>query len=193
MRALLTISDALAKLTTGIGQAAAWLFIPLMFVISADVISRRFFTIGSIQLQELEWHLHAILFLMCLGYAYVANSHVRVELLREHYSPRLMALVELFALVFLVLPLFGILIKYSSDLVFRSYVSGERSPHAGGLEYRWMIKFAMPVGFTILALSAVSTVLRCLVLVFGSEELRQKASTSMLPADKMKTNSSEGH
>lgn len=183
MRALLTISVVLMTFTRRIGQVASWLFIPLMLVISTDVILRRFFTVGSIRLQEMEWHLHAVLFLLCLGFAYVSNAHVRIELIRERFSARLKAIVEIIGLVFLMLPLTWILIDYSSDLVMRSYMSGERSPHAGGLEYRWMIKAAMPVGFSVLGLAAISVLLRCLVILFGNEELRERASTPMLPAD----------
>ncbi len=182
MRTLLLISDVLARLTSGIGRIVAWLLVPLMLVIVSDVVLRRFYAVGSIRLQEMEWHLHATLFLLTIGYAYVANAHVRIELLRESFSSRTKAAVEIVCLCILVLPLTWILIDYSYDLVVRSYNAGERSPHAGGLQHRWLIKAAMPVGFLLLAAGVLSVLLRAVVILFGQESLRAAASTPMLPA-----------
>ena len=35
--------------------------------------------LGSTRLQELEWQLHTVLFTMWLGYAYLKNAHVRID------------------------------------------------------------------------------------------------------------------
>ena len=81
MKTLLRISDALERFVVGVGRLAAWSFVLLVVVIMFDVITRRFFAMGSVKLQEMEWYLHALLFLMCLGLGYVHNTHVRIEIL----------------------------------------------------------------------------------------------------------------
>lgn len=174
MRAALSLSNILARITIMCGKIAAWAFFPLMLVIVLDVVMRRFFVVGSIRLQELEWHFHAILFLLCLGYAYLAHAHVRIELLSERLPDRVRVAIELLGVALFMLPLCWILFSYSIDLVGRSFASGESSPHPSGLPYRWMIKAVMPVGFALLIVSAVASLLRSIILLFGSSDLREE-------------------
>ena len=85
-KTLLIVSNKLESFLEFIGKIGAWLAIPLIGIIIFDIISRRFFVLGSIKLQEMEWHLHAALFLLALGYAYLKNSHVRIEVIRESFG-----------------------------------------------------------------------------------------------------------
>ncbi|HIK87669.1 MAG TPA: hypothetical protein EYG07_04130, partial [Alphaproteobacteria bacterium] len=62
-KTLLKISSKLESILEAIGKIGAWLALPLISVIIFDIISRRFFVLGSTKLQEMEWHLHAALFL----------------------------------------------------------------------------------------------------------------------------------
>jgi len=80
VKALLRIAEITESVITWLGRVTAWVAIILMTVIVFDVITRRFFVLGSTKLQELEWHLHAVLFLFCLGWAYLSNAHVRIDL-----------------------------------------------------------------------------------------------------------------
>ncbi|MBT4109151.1 MAG: hypothetical protein HOE34_03360, partial [Pelagibacterales bacterium] len=77
-KTLLKISSKLENILEAIGKLGAWLSLPLIGIIMFDIISRKFFVLGSTKLQEMEWHLHAALFLLALGYAYLKNSHVRI-------------------------------------------------------------------------------------------------------------------
>lgn len=179
MRAAFSLSNILSRIAMLSGRVGAWAFFPLMLIIMLDVVMRRFFVIGSIRLQELEWHFHAILFLLCLGFAYLANAHVRIELISERLPERARVLIELLGVALLMLPLCWVLLTYSIDLVGRSYASGESSPHPSGLPYRWMIKAVMPIGFTILLASGVASLLRSIILLFGPTELREQVLARM--------------
>ena len=96
-KTLLQISLKLEKILSFIGMIGAWCALPLIGIIIFDIISRRFFVLGSTKLQEMEWHLHAALFLLALGYAYLKNSHVRIEVIREGFSTKLKAILEIMA------------------------------------------------------------------------------------------------
>ena len=89
LKILLKTSESLEKIVSIFGKFGSWLAIPLISIIIFDIITRRFFVLGSTKLQEMEWHLHAALFLLALGYAYVKNSHVRIEVIRESFSSKL--------------------------------------------------------------------------------------------------------
>ena len=64
---LLKISNSLEKIVSIFGKFGSWFAIPLISIIIFDIITRRFFVLGSTKLQEMEWHLHTSLFLLVLG------------------------------------------------------------------------------------------------------------------------------
>ena len=103
-KTLLNISSKLENILVGVGKLGAWLSLPLIAIIMFDIISRKFFVLGSTKLQEMEWHLHAALFLLALGYAYLKNSHVRIEVIREGFSTKLKAILEVIGVVLFILP-----------------------------------------------------------------------------------------
>ena len=71
---ILFLSQTLEAIVKFFGKIGAWLSIPLIFIIIFDIITRRFFILGSTKIQEMEWHLHTAIFLLALGFAYVKNS-----------------------------------------------------------------------------------------------------------------------
>ena len=186
MQRLLSLSDGITRLIEWIGRMAALLALPLMLVIVYDIISRKLlgiypalsgsiWHISSTKLQEMEWHLHAVLFLLCLGYAYLRDRHVRIELVRERFSPDLRAAIELLGCLLFLLPYCYLVISFGIDFAARAYHSGEVSAALTGLPHRWLIKAMLPLGFSILALAAMATVLRNIVLLFGQADLRDQA------------------
>lgn len=185
MDTLIKVSDGLNRFVSAVGKLAAWLAIPLMLVIIFDVVTRRFFVLGSTKLQELEWHLHAVLFLMCFAFAYVKDSHVRIELLRDRFSGRLRAWVEIFGMLFFLLPYCYVILYFGYDFVIRSYLSHEVSSALTGLTHRWIIKSFVPLGFALLALAAISSILRNLVYLFGPDRLRDRAGLHLFSTSEM--------
>jgi TRAP-type mannitol/chloroaromatic compound transport system permease small subunit len=183
MHALLRVSDALSQAVSWIGKVAAWIAIPLMVIILIDVTGRKIidiypeftntvFYLGSTKLQEMEWHLHAVLFLLCLGFAYIKDSHVRIELVRDKMSPKTRVWMELLGCLAFLIPYCIVVTDYGYDFALRAYKSGEVSSALTGLSHRWIIKSFMPLGFTILAVAGLSVVLRCIVYLFGPPELK---------------------
>lgn len=174
MELLIRVSDGLDRVITKIGKIAAWAGLALILVTIFDVITRRFFVLGSTKLQEAEWHLHTILFVFCLGYAYLKDAHVRIDLVRENLKERTQWWLEILGCLFFLLPFCGLVVWFGIDFVERAYSTNEISASATGLTHRWLIKSTIPLGFTLLALAGIAIVLRKVVELFGPEDLRRK-------------------
>ena len=175
MRYLLRVEGALNTVTIWTGRIGAWVSVPLMIVIVFDVITRRFLVLGSTKLQEGEWHLHAVLFLLCIGFAYLRNAHVRISLVHERFSPKVQRWIEFIGCLIFAIPYCAIVFYFATDFVERSWAVGEASDSATGLPYRWAIKGFLPAGMLLLGLAAVAVLLRKFVELFGSPELRHAA------------------
>ncbi|HAI32022.1 MAG: C4-dicarboxylate ABC transporter permease [Thalassospira sp.] len=175
MEALLKFSDIIDAIVTRVGKWASLLAIPLMIVILYDVIQRKFGGQGSIKLQELEWHLHTGLFMLCFGFAYIRDAHVRIELIRDNLRPRTRAIVEMIGGIICVLPFCALVLYFGFDFVARSFESHEVSASTTGLTHRWIIKSTIPIGFGLLAMAGLSIFLKCFVYVFGPTNLHKRA------------------
>jgi TRAP-type mannitol/chloroaromatic compound transport system permease small subunit len=198
MRQLLAVSERLDRIIAGIGKLAAWLLIPLVAIIVVDVISRKFnlltmlresleqsgaieaarfveVYLTSTKFQELEWHLHAALFLLCLGFGYVRNSHVRIELVRERFSLRTRAWLEFVGCVIFLLPYSFLVLYFGIDFAERSFEMHEVSSALTGLSHRWIIKSFVPIGMVLLMVALVAVVLRNIVYLFGPVDIQDRA------------------
>ncbi|MCB2101009.1 MAG: TRAP transporter small permease subunit [Rhodobacterales bacterium] len=176
MQALARLSDFLDAFVSRVGKLASWSFLFLIGITIFDVVSRRFFVLGSTKLQEAEWHFHAILFSLCLGYAYMADAHVRIDLVRERLSPRTQWWLELIGVLFFLLPYCAVVVYFGIDFAERSYAQHEISASATGLTHRWLIKSVIPIGFSILFLAGVAVALRKVIELFGPPQLSREVA-----------------
>jgi TRAP-type mannitol/chloroaromatic compound transport system permease small subunit len=178
MRTLLSLANQLERLTAFMGRIGAWAIVLLMLVIITDVTLRRWFVIGSTKLQELEWHLHGALFLLCLGWAYSRNTHVRIELVSERLSMRTHAWIELLGCLVFLLPYVTAILVFGADYVSYSIAYNEAPASPTGLPERWIIKAFIPLGFALLGLTAVARVIHAFVFLFGGDEDAARTSFS---------------
>jgi len=157
------------------GRAVSWLVPAMTLLIAYDVIMRYFFQSGSVALQELEWHLFAIIFLFGSAYTLKHQDHVCVDILaqRRWMTRKVHAWIHLLCTLFFLLP-FCVLIIYSSwDYVANSYnilPDGERSPDPGGLPYRYLLKAVIPTAFFMLFVQGVGLALRSYAVLKGDDK-----------------------
>jgi TRAP-type mannitol/chloroaromatic compound transport system permease small subunit len=176
---LARVADGLAGIAIAAGRVGAWACIPLIALIIVDVISRRFFGTGSTTLQELQWHLHALLFLSALGYAYIRNAHVRVDMVRENLSTRTQLLLEVGGFALILAPFYLIMIWYGAQLAWISFQQGEGSPNPGGLPHWWIIKSALPLGMLLVLIAGAAIAIRSVLVLYGPPALRERAAARM--------------
>ncbi|MEM9622237.1 MAG: TRAP transporter small permease subunit [Pseudomonadota bacterium] len=143
-----------------IGRGLSLIWLLLLAVIVLNVVMRYAFNEGRIELEELQWHLYSIGFLLGLCYAYQADAHIRVDLLHERMQDRHKAWVELYGILLFLVPFMLLVLIYSVPFVISAYELGERAPSPGGLPWRWLIKAFLPVGFFLLLLATLSRFLR---------------------------------
>lgn len=179
MQFLAQLSIQLNRLICYVGRASTWCALALMLVVMFDVVSRRFFVLGSTKLQELEWHLHIVLFAFCLAYGYLANTHVRIDLFRGRLPERTQHWIEVIGCALIVVPYCAILVYFGTHFAVESFTSGESSSAGTGLPHRWIIKMLLTVGLGTLLLSGISVIAHRLVLLFGTDEQQEQVASEL--------------
>ena len=144
------------KFVSFFGKVSSYLVAILAFLVVYDAMNRYIFHEGSVALQELEWHIFDVIFLLGLSWGLQSDEHVRVDILYSKFSPKTKAVINLISMLFLVIP-FSLLVVYmSSNFIYLSYLQNEISSDPGGLKYRYIIKGFIAFGFVLLTLQAFS-------------------------------------
>ena len=151
---------AIDHLNDFFGKLAAFAAFALAFLVFYDAFMRYLFHSGSIALQELEWYLFDLTFLLSAGYALRHDKHVRVDILYERFSPKIKAYIRFWDSLLLIVPFSLILLYYSLDFTWQSFLQHEASSDPGGLKYRWLIKSIIVLFALLLLLQAISEAIK---------------------------------
>jgi TRAP-type mannitol/chloroaromatic compound transport system permease small subunit len=160
------VSSPAARLAGGIdafidlvGRATSWLALILALVMGTNVLLRYGFSIGSIAMQELEWHIMVPICLLGMSYALLKGEHVRVDVAFQYFKPRAKLVVEMLtAALGMLLALTVIWLSW--PYVWQSWSIGEGTANPGGIDYRYVIKAFIPVGFALYFLQSLSEAIK---------------------------------
>jgi TRAP-type mannitol/chloroaromatic compound transport system permease small subunit len=159
---LLLVEQGIDRFSETCGRISAWLLLILVLVIAYDVLMRYAFQSTHVALQELEWHLFALSFLLGAGYTLKHDEHVRVDIFYQgrHMNARRRAWLNLFGTLLFLLPFCVLVIVSAWPFAYNAYIQGESSPDPGGLPYRWLLKSAILLGFALLFIQGIAEILR---------------------------------
>ncbi len=142
------------KFVGWVGRIVAWATVGLVLLVAYNVLARYLFSVGSVGLQELEWHMLALTALIGMSYGVNRGDEVRVDMLYARYGPRTKAIVDIFSAGLMLFV--AVFLAYKAlAYVGQSYQFNEGSPDPGGLPYRFVLKSFIPIGFVLLALQSV--------------------------------------
>jgi TRAP-type mannitol/chloroaromatic compound transport system permease small subunit len=162
-----SVSAVIDPVIRWIGLTASWLWLVLVLVIIFQVGQRYLFGVGSIAMEELQWHIYGVAYLLGLGFCLQVDRNVRIDALSERWSMRTRTWIETAGLLLFLLPFTVAVIIEAWELARVSWTLNEISQAPGGLPYRWAIKGAIVVGFVLLSLAAFSRLTRCTAYLFG--------------------------
>jgi len=154
------MSYIIDSITKKIGFFTAVLAIFLALLVGYDAVMRYLFSEGSIALEELEWHIFDIIFLLGLSYALKHKKHVRVDIFFVNYSKDTKAIVEILSMLFLLIPFTLFFLQGSFDMTIQSFLQNEISSDPGGLKYRFLIKGVSFLAFLLLFFQAISEIIK---------------------------------
>ena len=168
---LLNLAERIEVFTEFTGKCVSWLVLVLVLIVGYDVFMRYVFEAGSISIQELEWHLFSIIFLLGASYTLKHDDHVRLDVFyRSRFlNERRRALIDVFGSLLILAPFCLLIIISSWPFVELAFEHNEASPDPGGLPARGLIKSAIPVGFSLLLLQGIAEALKKLAVVLRGE------------------------
>ncbi|MCK5308756.1 MAG: TRAP transporter small permease subunit [Zetaproteobacteria bacterium] len=153
-----------------IGFLVSWLTTAMVAVVCYDVFTRYLLKQSSVAVQEMEWHLFAVIFLLGAAYTLKHDRHVRVDIIYMRLSERQRAWINLLGTLLFLIPFSLLIIWSSKNFVINSFAIGESSPNPGGLPARYLLKACIPLGFILVLLQALSLVFSSLMVIVGRDD-----------------------
>ena len=211
--AMLRLSEFLRRFVDRVGRFGSWFALPMILITALDLTIRKtkFIKIqgdpwqiwlrenvspvfDSTLLQELEWHSHTALFALVLGFGYVWNTHVRVDLVRENLAFRKKAWLEFIGITVFLIPFTCVIIYFAFMYTYDSWTfnrdpscawwqCGEISASLVGLSHRWLIKGVLVFGLIVALLAGIAVWLQVAIALFGPKHWRFNLMTIEWPEE----------
>jgi TRAP-type mannitol/chloroaromatic compound transport system permease small subunit len=184
MKILLALARLIDAINRRVGRAVTWLILIVVLVSAGNAVVRKVFNISSNAWLELQWYLFGAIFLLSAGYTLLKNEHVRVDVIAQRLSRRTQVKIEIFGVLFFLLPACVLIMWLSWPMFMDSWLTHEYSSNSGGL-LRWPAKLLIPIGFALLIAAGLSHLIKCIGFLAGAapdptEKLAEKTAEELL-------------
>ncbi len=172
MRAIYRVIDGL---NDRIGRTIAWFTLGMVLIQFVLVVMRYVFSAGNfLTLSTLWWqeaivYLHGTLIMATAGYTFLHNGHVRVDIIYRTASQRLQDWTDLIGCALFLLPVCYLIWWSAWPNVMLSWRNLEGSTETSGIPYKYLLKSTVLLLSVLLALQAVSTMIKAAMRLMGLE------------------------
>ncbi|RMG41462.1 MAG: TRAP transporter small permease subunit [Candidatus Dadabacteria bacterium] len=118
LHSILSVVDKVSKF---FGWLARWLCIILVALTVEQVLARHYFNGASVALQELEWHLFGLIFLLATAETLRQDAHVRVDLIYSRCSKKVRAIIDSAGILIFLVPMCLVLIYYGYNYTLQAF------------------------------------------------------------------------
>jgi len=167
---LLKLALAMDWISVRIGRIAAVAVLLTALISAGNAFIRYGLSISSNAWLEIQWYLFAGIVMLGAPMVLKVNEHVRVDLVYGRLKGRGPVYIDLFGLVFFLLPVMALLAWLSWPLLVKMYLTGEMSSNAGGL-IRWPAMLMLPVGFALMVLQGLAEIVKRVYYLRGQYEM----------------------
>jgi len=166
MNFLLSLSKRIDSISEWIGRWVAWLVLFSVLISAVNAAMRKAFNMSSNGFLEIQWYMFAAVFMLASGYTLMRQEHVKIDVVSGRFSKRTQIWIDIVGICLFLLPFTFMIVKLSLPLVINAYATQEVSSNAGGL-IRWPVFALLPAGMMLLAMQAVSELIKRIAFLQG--------------------------
>jgi len=162
------------KFTDFTGTLVAWLNIPLVVVVSYEVISRYAFGAPTAWSFDLTYMLYSTIFMLGSAYALHKGAHVRTDFFFEKWSIRIQNMIDSIAYIVLFFPALCVFLIVSGHEAWYAFNIGETSEQTPWRPILWPFKAVVPLTCLLLMIQGVSETIKSVYAARTGIELEHK-------------------
>jgi TRAP-type mannitol/chloroaromatic compound transport system permease small subunit len=167
LRGLVRVIDTVNE---RIGRCTAWLALAMVLVQVVVVVMRYVFGLSVLTMQESIWYMHSIVFLVAAGYTLLHDGHVRVDVIYGGLGPRGKAWVDLFGVLFVLLPVCIMIWWVSWPYVAAAWRVREGSIEVSGIQGVYLLKTCILIFAGTLILQGISLAIKSALRIAARDE-----------------------
>ena len=166
----LALSGSIDRVNELFGRFANVLVLLSCVISAGNAMVRYAFDYSSNGWLEIQWYLFAGIVMLGAPVVLKLNEHVRVDLIYGKLKGNKPVYVDLFGLVFFLMPVMLLMMYLSWPLLAKMYTMHEMSNNAGGL-VRWPAMLMLPLGFAMMCLQGFSEIVKRICYLRGTFEM----------------------
>jgi TRAP-type mannitol/chloroaromatic compound transport system permease small subunit len=152
------------------GSLASWAVLLAALISAGNAFVRYGFDWSSNSLLEIQWYMFGWMVMVGAPLVLKLNEHVRVDLIYGKLKGNRPVYVDIFGLIFFLLPVMGMMAYMCWPYFMKVFLTGEMSQNAGGL-IRWPVILCLPVGFAMVFLQGVAEIIKRVAFLQGKYEM----------------------
>ena len=170
MSILLKLALGVDWINARLSRFAAWAVLAAALISAGNAFIRYGLDISSNAWLEIQWYLFAATVMLAAPVVLKYNEHVRVDIIYGKLKGNRPVYVDLFGLVFFLLPVMALLTWLTWPFFMNMYQTGEMSGNIGGL-IRWPAGLLMPLGFAMMFMQGISEIIKRVAYLGGKFEM----------------------
>lgn len=170
MEKILKLALGIDWISEKFGMLASWTVLLTALISAANAFVRYGFGWSSNSYIEIQWYFFSYMVMVGAPIVLKLNEHVRVDLIYGKLKGNRPVYIDLFGLVFFLLPVASLLTFLSWRYFASNLMSGEGSTSSGGL-IRWPVILAMPLGFGLMLLQGLSEITKRVAYLQGKFQM----------------------
>lgn len=147
-------SEEIKRIIDMVGKAASLLILFIMVIIAYEVISRYVFNAPTSWAWLINKQLFGVFVIIGGSYTLIHKSHIKIEMLYEHFPPAMKNIVRWLTLM-TAFCFLGSLLWKSAVMGLNAWQTGERAPGVFKLPL-YPLKMFMPVGVALFLLGCIA-------------------------------------
>ncbi len=151
-------SNLISRVTEAIGKPASLLVFIMMLITSTEVIGRYLFNSPTTWAWPLNRQIFGVFILVAGAYTMSKREHIRIEILYDHFPPKIKLLAKAIALASFVI-FMGVLVWQGSWMGWNSLMMKEKLAGAFRMPL-YPFKILIPIGALLFLLQGIAVYFR---------------------------------
>ena len=175
MPKLLSLAYGIDRFNRRIGVVLRWVALVMILIAAYTAVGRYLTPYVGVRLapnvlNEIQWYLFTVIFLMGAAYGLERDIHIRVDIVYARRTAKGRAWIDLMGTLLFLIPFSILMLIVAWPAVANSWAIREVSPDPGGLP-RYPIKALILVSFALLVIQGVGETIKQIAIIRGVENV----------------------
>jgi len=157
---LISAVNAIDKFTDATGTCIAWLNVPLVLVVSYEVIMRYVFDAPTMWVFDTTYMLYGTIFMLGAAYALHKGAHIRTDFFYDKWTAKTKGMVDSISYFVFFFPSLIMLLVASGNEAWYSFLIHETSEQTPWRPILWPYKGIVPLTCVLLIVQGISETIK---------------------------------